>query len=181
LSKDVEALIRSAKLPERSVEVCMHPDLVAEHERLERELDKSRQQIRTSLADGGEEARLAEQIRTLETDMKESTIEFRLRAMPRPAWKAFVAAHPPRKDEEGNIHERDRMGVNEETFFPAIIRRCTIRPELSDELWDLLLTEKLTDRQFDELSNAAWFLNRGEVDVPFSRAAWRVMENSEPE
>ncbi len=181
MSKDVEALIRGAKLPERSVPVCMHPDLVAEHERLERELDKARQQARTSLADGGQAQRLAERIRELEAEMEESMVEFKLRAMPRPTWKAFIAAHPPRRDGD-SVDERDAaIGVNVETFFPAIVRRCTISPELSDELWTLLLDEKLTDRQFDTLSNAAWYLNRGEVDVPFSRAASRILENSESE
>jgi hypothetical protein len=181
VSKDVEALIRGAKLPERSVAVCMRPDLVAEHERLNRELDKSANRPRTSLADGGETNRLAEQIRALEADMEESTVEFKMRAMPRPTWKAFVAAHPPRKNGD-EVDERDAyVGLNAETFFPAIIRRCTISPELPDDVWTLLLDEKLTDRQFDNLANAAWALNRGEVDVPFSRAASRVLSNSESE
>ncbi|HEY9411117.1 MAG TPA: hypothetical protein VIP77_16175 [Jiangellaceae bacterium] len=181
MSKDVEALIRGAALPERSVEICMHPDLVAEHERLERELDKAKRQPRDSLAAGGAERQLAEQIQKLEADMEEATVEFKLRAMPRPTWKEFVAAHPPRKDGD-KVDERDAyIGVNTETFFPAIVRRSVIRPELDDELWTLLLDEKLTDRQFDMLSNAAWALNRGEVDVPFSRAASRTLETSESE
>lgn len=180
--KDVEALIRSAQLPQDSVPVCMRADLVAEHERLERELDKAKRQPRDSLAAGGTERQLAEQIQALEAEMEESTVEFKLRAMPRPTWKEFVAAHPPRKDDTGKVDERDAyIGVNSDTFFPAIVRRCTIAPELSDELWTLLLDEKLTDRQFDQLANKAWALNRSEVDVPFSRAASRTLETSESE
>jgi len=48
-----------------------------------------------------------------------------------------------------------------------------------DEDW-AALDQSLTSRQFDDLSDAAWSLNRREVDVPFSRAASRILR-SEPE
>jgi hypothetical protein len=177
-----EEIIRGAKLPERVVPVCMRPDLQAEWERLDRELGKARSQSLDSIEGGATLRALAEQLRALEAEMAYSTVEFRLRAMPRPAWKAFLLAHPPRKGEDGKVLERDAyVGVDVDAFFPALVRRCTISPQLSDELWQLLLDEKLTDRQFDDLSNAAWALNRGEVDVPFSRAASRILENSESE
>ena len=38
----------------------------------------------------------------------------------------------------------------------------------------------LSDGQFDSLGAAAWMLNRREVDIPFSRAASRILTSSEP-
>src|SRR5690606_31840899 len=74
------------------------------------------------------------------------------------------------------VDERDKyIGVNTDTFFPALIRRSTVEPELDDEDWDLLLNERLTSRQFDDLANAAGSLNRRGVDVAFSLAASRIL------
>lgn len=179
--KSAKDLIRSGKLPERSVPVCLHADLVAEHEATERELGQERERPGKRLDAGSKVRELSERLTALEARMAEHTIDFRLRAMPRPKWKAFVAEHPPRKTDAGEVDERDKfIGVNTEMFFPALVRASVVEPELDDEDWALLLDERLTDRQFDELSNAAWSLNRGEVDVPFSRAASRIL-TSEPE
>jgi len=181
MSKDIKALIRGAKLPECTVPVCLNADLTAEFERAERELSEATQRPADSLAAGGQARQIAERIEALRAEMVEHTIDFRLRAMQRPRWKAFVAAHPPRRADDGGVHERDRsIGVNTETFFDALIRASVVEPELDDEDWSLLLDEKLTDRQVDQISDAAWSLNRREVDVPFSRAASRIL-NSEPE
>ena len=67
----------------------------------------------------------------------------------------------------------DLIGVNADTFYEAIIRACVVDPQMSDEQWHALCAA-LTDRQFDELAQAAWDLNRREVDIPFSRAASRT-------
>ena len=44
-----------------------------------------------------------------------------------------------------------------------------------------LLDEKLSDRQYNDLANLAWMVNRGDVDVPFSYAASRNRQSSSPE
>ena len=181
MSKDIKALIREARLPERTVQVCLHADLVAEMEQAERELADAQRSIGDSLAAGSRVREIAERIEALRQQMLDHTVEFRLRAMPRPQWVAFVAGHPPRKTDKGDIDERDRyVGVNTETFFPDLIRRSVVSPELDDEDWRILLDERLTSRQFDQLADAAWALNRREVDIPFSLAASRVIHSSEP-
>ncbi|MFV2094820.1 hypothetical protein ACFHW1_04925 [Micromonospora sp. LOL_014] len=182
MSKDVKALIRGGRLPERTVPVCLQADLVAEHELAERQLAEATRRASDSLAGGSGMREIAERIEALRVEMQDHTIDFRLRAMPRPRWKAFIAAHPPRKDDAGKVDERDRaIGVNTETFFDALVRASVVEPELDASDWDLLLDERLTDRQFDELADAAWGLNRRDVDVPFSPAASRVLRGSEPE
>lgn len=180
MTRDIKALIRDARLPEATVAVCLHADLVAEVEAAERELAQEQARPRTSLGDGGRAREIAERIEALRRQMMEYTVEFRLRAMTRPQWRAFVAEHPPRKADDGSVDERDKyIGVNTDTFFPALIRRSVVSPELDDEDWRLLLDERLTDRQVDQLADAAWRLNRRDVDVPFSPAASRIL-SSEP-
>ena len=181
MGKDVKALIRQAKLPERTVQVCLRADLVAEMEQAERELAEAQREISGSLAAGSRVREIAERIEALRRDMLDHTVEFRLRAMPRPVWTAFLAEHPPRKTESGEVDERDKwIGVNTDTFFPALVRRSVVEPELDDDDWDAL-DQSLTSRQFDDLSDAAWSLNRREVDIPFSRAASRILQSSEPD
>jgi hypothetical protein len=197
MSKDFKAIIRGAKLPETTVPVCLHADLVAEFEQASRELAEAQRSPLDSLAGTGMQE-IAQRIENLRTKMGEHTIDFRLRGMPRSRWKAFIADHPPRKDESGAVDERDKyIGVNTNTFGMALVRLSVVDPDLDDEDWRILLGDteaerarreaagepvedgKLTDRQFDELSNAAWGLNRGEVDIPFSPAASRIL-NSAP-
>jgi hypothetical protein len=188
MGKDIKALIKGSKLPTRSVPICLRGDLVAEHERLSRELDDAVKNRGRKLSDGGDARRLAERIRQLELAMAEATVDFELRSLGR-RWKRFLAEHPPRRAEDGTVDERDKaIGVNVETFFTDLIRASVVSPVLDEEDWAALLGDPddpdaeggLSDAQVDELGSAAWALNRGGVDVPFSHAASRIL-SSEPE
>lgn len=175
---DVKALIASARLPERSVEICLHPDLMAELQDLERQLEEADARHRSSgsLA-GGDRVEIAQKMEAVRERMKAHTVKFRLRAVPRRRWTALVAEHPPRPGVE-----RDTvMGLNEETFFEAMVRECTVEPDLDDKDWATLLDEALSDAQWGVLTNAAWAVNARDVDVPFSRAASRILQTSAPE
>ncbi len=198
--KTTKELIRSAKLPERSVPTCLQADLVAEHESVERKLKEAKDHRARRLDSGSDAQALSARLVELEAEMAEHTIEFRLRAMPRKQWKRLIAAHPPRKAEDGTVEERDKyIGVNVDSFFTALVRASVVEPQLDAEDWRVLLGDDeqddgqqdedaaetpedgvLTDRQFDQLADAAWELNRADVDVPFSRAALRT-QTSEPE
>lgn len=166
---DIKALLREARLPEKIVEICLRGDLVAEYEAVEAEHDRAVENRGDSLA-GGNIAELKHRMNELREQMTAGNVAFRLRAMPRPKWRALCDAHQPRKDEEsGEVDARDRvLGVNVESFFEPLVMGCVIEPELDDEDWALLFGERLTDRQFDVLALAAWDLNKRDVDVPFS-------------
>lgn len=171
----IKEKIRSAKRPEKTEEICLRGDLQAKFEDLERQLEKAKASNADSLAGTGAIARQIEEVRQ---EMEEHSVIFRLRALRRTDWKDFIAEHPPRRNEDGSLHEHDRnIGVNIETMFPALIRISTVEPELDEEDWTLLLDEALTDNQFDTLWNAAWGLNRRDVDIPFSRAASRILSS----
>lgn len=177
--RNFKTMLAEAKLPERTVEICLRGDLAADHEALERDLERAENTGADSLAGSGATA-LAERIEALEAEMREHTYTFRLRALPRPQWRALVAEHPPRKADDGSVVDSDRIGVNADTFYEAIIRACLIDPELTDEEW-ASLAEALTDRQYEDLADLAWALNRREVDIPFSLAASRMRQASAAE
>lgn len=167
---DIKALLREARLPEKTVVLCLRSDLVAEHEALEAEHQRAVENRGKALDSGAEIVKLREQMDALGEQMAAGNVTFRLRALTRPKWRQLLADHPPRREGD-DVNEQDRVvGVNTETFFDALVRSSVVEPELDPEDWTLLLGEKLTDRQFDLIANAAWGLNRRDVDVPFSPA-----------
>ncbi|MFG1659085.1 hypothetical protein ACGFIY_21390 [Micromonospora chersina] len=172
-------MLAAAKLPERTVWICLRGDLVAEFEGLERHLGEVLR-VPSNSAEGDGAGPIAERMEQLRAEMREHTYPFRLRAMKRPRWHQFCNEHPPRKDDEsGEILPTDRVRlVNVETFFPALVRESVIDPTLDDSEWTTLLDDALTDHQFGELAQAAWDLNREGVDIPFSPAAFRMTRDT---
>lgn len=180
---DVNDLIDSAQPAERTILLCVRGDLVAEFENLDRERAEAEAQTSTdSLAGGGGKAReIAERMEKLRELMRESSILARLRAMPRKTFNNLVAQHPPRRDDDGQVNPDDSIGVNVTTFFDPLIRACWVDPVIEPARFTRLLDEILSDRQYDELGTVAWAVNRGEVDIPFSYAAYRLLHPSEAE
>jgi hypothetical protein len=174
---DFQTLLKGAKLPERTVDVCLRGDLRTEFEALERELEQAQQRGADSLAGHGT-GELVDRIEAVQAEMREHTYRFVMRAMPKPVWRALIADHPPRRDADGALADEDRiMEVNVDTFWDDLIRRSIIDPELDDGAW-AQLQDALTDYQFSELGAAAWGLNRSEVDVPFSHVVSKMRRDS---
>lgn len=173
---DITTALRDGKRPERIVELCFAGDLRAEHEAAAAELERLDRTdlVAPSLVSGGKRREVAARIEELEQRMLADSVRFRVRGVGRRAWTKLLAEHPPR---EGNDSDRG-LGVNMETFFDAIVRASVIEPQLTDEQWGELLDDALTDAQFQALADAAWAVNRGSVDVPFSPAASRVVTSS---
>jgi hypothetical protein len=175
---DFDKMLADAKLPETVVKVCLRGNLAVEHARLDdlirEKLQERERSGATSLAGDGL-AELREQLLAIEAEMKEHTYPFLLRSLGRNGWRRLMDAHPPRQEQEGSVSEavatQDAIsGINRDTFFEPMLRASIVDPVLSDEQWTQLV-EKLTDRQYEDLVNAAWDLNQGKVSVPFSLAA----------
>jgi hypothetical protein len=178
--ENFKAMLGTAKLPERTVPICLRGDLVAEHEELERQLKEANRRAADSLAGNGA-GDLVDRIEALQEEMLAATVTFRVRALPKPAWRALLAAHPPRHDVDDKPNPDDAaVGVNMETFWDAIARACLIEPLVDDESWALMAGPdgKLTDRQIGQLADAAWAVNRGDVSVPFSDAVSQARRNT---
>jgi len=174
---DFATLLAGAKLPERSVPICMRADLVADHEAADRELEALLDKPTGKFNDGRGE--LKERLLQLEAEMTAATYAFRLRGLAGAGFRKLVAEHPPRQTDDGGVDPRDAIGVDISTMFDALVRACLVDPELTDEQFEQLQAA-LTDKQWDQLATAAWNLNTRAVDVPFSRAASRLTPDSVP-
>lgn len=178
---NIKDKLAKARLPERTVQICLNGDLIARHEEAERELEQAKRRPSDSLAGDGT-AGVAERIEALETEMRESAETFVLRALPqkksrhddRPSWRELLDRHPPRRGDDGEIIDADKgLLINTTTFYEDLVKVCTVSPEMDDEDWETLF-EVITNSQYQDLTMAAWLLNRGEVDIPFSLAASRM-------
>lgn len=165
---DVGTLVRGAKLREGTVSVCLAGDLVGEWEALAEQLAQI--PAGDSMAGSGA-GPIRERMNELCGQMLEQTVEFTLTALPRRLFRELKAAHPPRRDAEGKLLDpRDGLGVNYDTFMDALVRAAIVEPKLDDETLTLLLDERLTDRQYEDLTDVAWNLNRQTVSIPFLQA-----------
>lgn len=172
-------IIKGGKLPENTLPICVRGDLAAQYEAGQAELAQAMLAQGDSLA-GVDTTEIRERLDAIAEEMQAYTLEFKMRALKRPDWQALEDEHPPRQDEEtGAVHKDDRrFGVNVSTFFPALLPKATIEPELDAEDWTDLLTEKLTDRQIAVLSNTAWNLNKDFYTAPFLSAASKKSPSS---
>jgi hypothetical protein len=195
VSRNPAELIRGGKLRTGTFDVCLDPDLIAEYEDLESKRS-TLERLRDAKADESRESfvgarnnELDEQLAELDAEvgalleqMEESTLTLTFQALPRPEFRAMSDRHPPRKDGDGNItHPLDRaLGLNADAFFDDLVPRSLVTPKLSDDDLKILIEERLTDRQWDQLTDVVWNLNRAKVDLPFSSAASKRIKTSSP-
>lgn len=174
---DLSEALAQAKPLTKTVPICFRGDLVAEFEATEAQLRAliAKENIAPSLEDGLEQRVLAERLEALTEQMQAESVPFVLQAMPRSEWVKLIAAHPPRDGEEID----QRMGLNGETYWPALLRRSVVEPDITAEQWKQLLDGVLSSSQYDALTDAAWAVNRAEVSVPFSRSALLTLRPTE--
>lgn len=183
------AAATTAGRAERTVPICFRGDLVARLEELERQGQEAKVAAAAASKEDAGVGDVLEQIRELQTDMRDSTEVFRLRAMSPRTYRKLKEQHPPRRGDDGRPDPGDAsVGFNRDTFPHLLIRECTVSPELTKEKWRELLGDSdaeataleeqgrdaevveglLTYSQFMALANCAYDLNEGDVSVPFS-------------
>jgi len=182
MSGGILDLIREARQPERTVELCLRGDLTASYEALQRELVDARDRDSQSFA-GGDAREVAARMDGLREQMQDATVVFRMRSMSRMRPLGLLAEHPPR---EGNDKDR-ALGYNQDTYYVAMIRETCYAVErggeelgadqLSNEDWSALF-DALSHKQFDQLFSAAWMLNNDDVSVPTSALASLISQAS---
>jgi hypothetical protein len=167
---DFRALLQQQKAPERVVAICLRADLTAEIEQLEERLRARRETVVTATLSGDAEAReIANQIRALEEQAKDATVQIRMRALPRKQWADLVAKHPP---------VDDSTEFNVKTIFDDAVPACIVEPELDRDTLDQFL-DRLTQGQWDQLAGTCFALNAGDGRVPFSGLASLALLNSD--
>jgi hypothetical protein len=165
-------LRKLASLPTGTVSLCLAGELVDEIAHLERQLAELG--AAKSLGDGGERLALAEQIAAKQAEMRQSTVDFRLRALPARDWTRHWAAMPAKKDEETD----DDLGERLHRFYAETVSLVVVEPAMTvDEVLELV--DLLHASAWNRLANSCLAVNMGSVDVPNSAAASELIGNSE--
>lgn len=170
MTADFKTMRKASTRAERIIPVCLRGDLLADHELLRQELRDAEAASGDSMERVGV-GELNDRIKAVEAEIRENTYRFRLRAMSNPDWRAFIAAHPPRRGDDGEIVEADKsLELNTETFYDDLVRVSIVDPDPADDATWEEIRDSLTDYQYQEFAEAAWNLNRREVSIPLSPA-----------
>lgn len=166
---DITQILAQAKAREKSVYLCLAGDLIAEVDRLERQLDglSGDSWQPESLAATNPAQRIAKQIKAVRDRMKKAETEFRLRALGAKAYSDLLAAHPGKSPEEG---------FDMETFPKALLSACAIDPVMTPEQTEALF-EILNEAQRQELMQAAFDVNNEATSIPFSVGASGILNS----
>jgi hypothetical protein len=166
-SKTTKELLAAAKLPERSVSICLRGDLVADIEARERDLaaavadDASNKRLGTK----SQAPAIAADIEAMRAEMSDSMLHMRLRALTTTKWRELVRKFPPGKDDKGGL------GVDILALMGEAIPASVVEPDdMDDDDWRML-NDSAPAAEMTRLMNVVWELNTQGVDVPKSRLA----------
>lgn len=196
MSRATDLIESGDTLPETDVPLCLKGSLQAAYEKAQRDLEQAEANADVArirgrrLAEEDPHRALRTRIAELAEEMQPHILLLRLRALSRPKFRKLRTEHPPRQD-DGKVMDVDQaVGVNIETFFDALVRRCvagsvdvdaageeTVEP-LTDEYVTMLLDERISDGQWKTLADSAWSINRRDVALPFSPSSLLPTPNS---
>ncbi|MFI7113954.1 hypothetical protein ACIBK9_47090 [Nonomuraea sp. NPDC050227] len=169
--QSIDDILGQIRLPERSYQLCVRPDLQAQWEQAEAELEAAQRGDSGSLAGVSAAAKAAaKRVQQIEAEMAEHTVPITLRALTHKAWSDLIAAHPPREDSDDGLW-------NAETFSRALLAACAVDPEMSVEQATSLV-DRLPLGQWNGLQAMLFDLNASGVDLPKSRRAFEILRNS---
>lgn len=159
MSREFAQVKKLASLPTRTVSLCLAGELVDQLAGLERQLADAK--APTSIGEASPKRVLAEQIVALQEEMRESTVDFHLRAMGARRWSKFWASMPARGEKETDEAWDERVYP----FYADLVSRSVTDPVMSIAEVDEL-TELIHGGAWNRLANNCISLNMGSVDVP---------------
>lgn len=160
MSLDFDSVKKKASRRTDTVRLCLAGELVEEYERLERELANLKPA--TSLGDAPDKQGLIGQLEAIRVDMADATVEFKLRALPPRPWALFYAAAPTRKEGESDEAWEPRNFA----WQADMVSRTCYDPVMTVEQVEELVELLPNARSWLQLTNAAFLLNVGGIDLP---------------
>lgn len=159
---DISEIIKKAKPRERTVRICLAGDLAGRAEELQEELLRLQEDWEPdSLTDVNPGRAIAEEMKTVREQVRESEVPFTLRYIGDKKYSDLVAAHP--SDSANELFD-------DGTFPAALIAASCVEPEMSEEQAHELF-EKLNQGEIKKLFDVAWDVHNSSDLVPFSLAA----------
>ena len=163
---DINDLIEQARLPRKTIPVCLRGDLRARWDELHTEFKKA-PAAGGSLGDASPRAALAQQLEELRAELEANQVPFTFEAWPGPEFSKLLQAHPGKGARAG--------GVDLDALPPALIAACCVDPKMDVEQAGKLLG-RLSAAQGSDLFDAAWSVNQDAVDVPFDVSVYAVTQ-----
>lgn len=164
----IDQMLSGRKRPQASIPICLRLDVMSEIEELERAITTAQGTVGDDLrmvSPEGDIAELADQIRALEHEAEQYTIDLRVQALDRKEWAAKVAEFTE-DDGEGNTKIDMGVVVEHVLAMPGVI----ISPEMSAGQLENLITG-LSDGQWETVIKKVFELNRRTVSVGKSLTA----------
>lgn len=178
MTKSIDDILAGVKRPEAVEEVCLRGDLVAEYERLERQL-RTASKVATSLGEPSPAYTIAQRMEALRGQMVESTVEFKFRALPPRGWSDLSASEPDSITDETPAEDKSQLRDAWHAWVCAVIAASCYEPQMTVEQASAL-AEELSNGQLVRLFNAAYLTNAGRTSVPFSDAAFELLQGTGP-
>lgn len=162
---ELSDVLKKATLPTRRVALCVAGELAGELLDLQYELEQLAEP--TSLAGTGR-AEVEAKIADVREQMRESNVEFELRALNSRAWNKLWLTLPTRIEGETDDAWADRSFP----FYAELIARTVVDPKM-DASGVTELAEAIHQAAWTALINECLMVNRAKVDIPNSAAASR--------
>lgn len=170
---DIDQILAQAKLPERTVTLCLREDLVAEYERLDNDL-RTASRVAPSLGQRAPASVIAEKMDAARQEMLGHQVEFHLRAWPARKFSKLRDAMPSKGKDQSDEEFADIWhGVVCDLVSKMLITPVATPQQVSD------LADRLAESQWLKLSNAAWDINASGQAIPFSVAASVILSADE--
>jgi hypothetical protein len=190
---DLDQLLDSARLVERTETVCVAGDLLQAYDQRIQEMaglvdaeGNLREQEDASLADAARVEELHREVDDIRGQMDAKSMLVKFRAMPSDEWEKFDQAHRHSGGE--------RRPKNQTQYEHDLIAACLIEirshkvaggkvigGRMTAAEVEAKLRKRLTQGQFVKLYNAAYFCNTADgVDVPKLPSFWGAQKQAEP-
>ena len=160
--RSIEDVLGAIKVPVRSVSICLDADLQAEHDELTEKLERLRRESNGKMSQGTEVLQVAERIKAIEAEMRESEETFKFRGLTKAGLNKLYERFPP---PEG----KNQLWDVEAGAF-ALLSASAVEPTMTEAQATKLL-DTLSYGQVDRLVGAAWLASTGSTQVPFSARA----------
>jgi hypothetical protein len=125
----IDDIISSAKLPEKTIELCLRGDLQAQWEDLERQFQAVQEQDGDTLGGGAHARDLADRMAGVAEEMRSHQVTFLFRGLSHRAYSDLLKAHKAPEEKRDEAVD----GLDWGTYPTALIAACAVDPAMSYE------------------------------------------------
>ncbi len=156
---DIAEVRKRRRPPTRSVALCLDQDLIRRRDDLRRRLDRQKAlDERTNARDLAPD--IERELDEVEEQIREATVTFTFRALPRVEWRRLVEAHPPTPDDV-----EAGLDFDPETIVAPLLAAAAVEPEM--DLSDAeAIVDEWSEAEVTALFAAAFTVQREIRDIP---------------